>query len=266
MPPSIRRALQLTCLLALTAACLSSQAAEKKLPLPGETFTVQNRQAFLILPDEPGADKLVPWVWYAPTLRGLPGEAERWMFERFLKAGIAIAGIDVGESYGSPDGRKIYSALYQELVEQRGLAKEACLLARSRGGLMLYGWAAENPEKVKCVAGIYPVCNIASYPGLGRACGAYGLTAEQLKAQLSTHNPIDRLEPLAKAKVPIFHLHGDEDKVVPLEANSGVLATRYKELGGEMTLEVVEGQGHNMWSGWFQSKTLVDFILATVAR
>ena len=29
----------------------------------------------------------VPWVWYAPTLRGLPGQAERWMFERFLKAG-----------------------------------------------------------------------------------------------------------------------------------------------------------------------------------
>ena len=171
---SIRRALQLTCLLALTATCLSSQAAEKELPLPGETFAVQNRQAFLILPDEPEAGKPVPWVWYAPTLRGLPGKAERWMFERFLKAGMAIAGIDVGESYGSPDGRKIYSALYQELVEQRGLAKEACLLARSRGGLMLYCWAAENPEKVKCVAGIYPVCNIISYPGLGRACGAYG--------------------------------------------------------------------------------------------
>ena len=261
MRSSIRRALQLTCLLALTATCLSGQAAEKKLPLPGETFTVQNRQAFLILPDEPEAGKPVPWVWYAPTLRGLPGKSERWMFERFLKAGIAIAGIDVGESYGSPDGRKIYSSLYQELVEQRGLAKEACLLARSRGGLMLYCWAAENSEKVRCVAGIYPVCNIASYPGLGRACGAYGLTAERLKAELSKHNPIDRLDALAKAKVPIFHAHGDKDTVVPLEANSGLLATRYRELGGKMTLEVVKGQGHNMWTGWFQSQRLVDFVI-----
>ena len=33
------------------------------------------------------------------------------MFERFTQAGIAIAGIDVGESYGSPDGRALYSAL-----------------------------------------------------------------------------------------------------------------------------------------------------------
>ena len=159
----------------------------------------------------------MPWVWYAPTLRGLPGGAEKWMFERFLKAGIAIAGIDVGESYGSPKGRALYSALHKHLVEKHGLAKQACLLARSRGGLMLYSWAAENPDKVRCITGIYPVCNIASYPGLPRASGAYELTAEQLKAQLAKHNPIDRLAPLAKAKVPIFHIHGDMDRVVPLD-------------------------------------------------
>jgi pimeloyl-ACP methyl ester carboxylesterase len=234
--------------------------------MPGKTFTVQDRQAFLILPDKPQAGTPIPWVWYAPTLRGLPGGAERWMFERFLKAGIAIAGVDVGESYGSPDGRKIYSALYQELVEKRGLARQACLLARSRGGLMLYCWAAENAEKVRCIAGIYPVCNIASYPGVSRACGAYGMTQEQLAAKLSEHNPVDRLAPLAKAKAPIFHIHGDKDKVVPLEANSGLVATRYKELGGAMTLEVVKGQGHNMWSGWFQSQSLVDFVVTHAKR
>ena len=91
------------------------------------------------------------------------------MFERFLKAGIAIAGVDVGESFGSPKGRKIYSALHKHLVDKRGMAEQACLLARSRGGLMLYCWAAENPDKVRCITGIYPVCNIASYPGIRRA-------------------------------------------------------------------------------------------------
>ena len=61
----------------------------------------------------------------------------------------------------------------KQLVEKRGLAKQACLLSRSRGGLMLYSWAAENPDKVRCITGIYPVCNIASYPGLPRASGAF---------------------------------------------------------------------------------------------
>ena len=43
--------------------------------------------AFLILPAQP-SDKL-PWIWYAPTLPGLPGVEEVWMFDRFLQAGIA---------------------------------------------------------------------------------------------------------------------------------------------------------------------------------
>ena len=248
------------------AAVMPLQAAEKRLPLKGEVFIIKERTAFLILPEKPKAGKPIPWVWYAPTLRGLPASSEKWMFERFLKAGIAIAGVDVGESYGSPKGRAIYTALHEHLVKKRGLSKQACLLARSRGGLMLYCWAAENPDKVRCITGIYPVCNIASYPGLERASGAYGLTAEQLKDELAQHNPIDRLAPLARAKVPIFHIHGDQDRVVPLEANSGLVKKRYDQLGGEMTLEVVKGQGHNLWAGWFNSQELVDFILANAAR
>lgn len=239
----------------------SVQAAEKNLPIQGEVFTIEERTAFLILPTKTEVKAPIPWVWYAPTLPRLPGKYEKWMFEKFLDSGIAIAGVDVGESYGSPMGRAIYSALYEELVEKRGLTKNACLLARSRGGLMLYNWAAENPDSVACVAGIYPACNIASYPGLGRACSAYGMTEEQLAAELTAHNPIDRLAPLAKAKVPIFHIHGDRDATVPLEENSGELEKRYSTLGGKMTLEVVTGQGHNLWSGWFQSQRLVDFVI-----
>ena len=259
---------QLAFLLGVFAiTCLASAAQpKKKLPFPGEVFAIEGQTAFLIQPDTKPDTGAMPWVWYAPTLRGLPGGAEKWMFERFLKAGIAIAGIDVGESYGSPKGRAAYSALHKYLVEKRGLAKQACFLARSRGGLMLYSWAVENPGKVRCITGIYPVCNIASYPGLQRASGAYGLNAEQLQAQLAKHNPIDRLAPLAKAKVPIFHIHGDMDRVVPLDKNSAIIKQRYDALGGPMTLEVVKGQGHNMWDGWFQSQALVDFLIKHATR
>jgi|GEM_PF-592297 len=232
----------------------------KSLPLPGESFQLDGHEAFVILPE--GATKDVPWVWYAPTLKGLPAKSEVWMFERFLKAGIAIAGIDVGESYGSPTGRGIYDAFYAYLVEEREFGAKPVLLARSRGGLMLYSWAIGNPQSVGGVAGIYPVCNIASYPGVGKAAGAYGMTAAELEAALSDHNPIDRLKPLAEAKVPILHLHGDNDKVVPLEANSALLAERYKALGGPVEVEVIKGQGHNGWSGWFESQRLCDFVIA----
>lgn len=242
-------------------------ASQKTLPMSGESFKFNGSDAFVILPKGARVERTdIPWIWYAPTLEGLPAKAEEWMFERFLKAGIAIAGIDVGESYGSPNGRTKYDHFYEYLITSRKFDSKPCLLARSRGGLMLYSWAAENPQSVSGIAGIYPVCNIASYPGIERACGAYELTAEQLKANLIQHNPIDRLAPLANANVPIFHLHGDQDKVVPLDENSALLAQRYRELGGEIELEVVEGQGHNMWDGWFQSEKLVEFVCSSVGR
>ena len=49
---------------------------------------------------------------------------------------------------------------------------------------MLYNWAVINPAKVKAIAGIYPVCNLISYPGL-EAKSAYGLM--ERNALTTTH-------------------------------------------------------------------------------
>jgi predicted esterase len=234
----------------------------KKLPMPGEVFEVGGHTAFLIMPEPEHRVDLMPWVWYAPTLPGLPGAEETWMFQKFLDEGIAVAGVDVGESYGSPAGRAIFTSFYRELVEKRRVSKKPCLLARSRGGLMLYNWAVEHPESVGGIAGIYPVCDLRSYPGIDKASGAYGMTPEQLAKVLARHNPIDRVEPLAKVGVPVLHIHGDVDTVVPIELNSAGLAGNYRRFGGEMTLKVIKGQGHTMWPGWFRCQELVDFVIA----
>jgi hypothetical protein len=126
---------------------------------------------------------------------------------------------------------------------------------------MLYNWAVEHPEAVGGIAGIYPVCDLRSYPGIDKASGAYGMTPEQLTDAFARHNPVDRIEPLARAGVPVLHIHGDVDRVVPLESNSAELARRYRQFGGEMKLKVIRGQGHNMWTGWFQCQELVDFAI-----
>jgi len=252
-------------MLAVTAASFIKECrldvVTQELPVM-QKFKVNGRAAFVIMPRQVDLKKPIPWVWYAPTLPGLPEARENWMFEQFLAKGIAIAGIDVGESYGSPDGRKGYTALFNELVNNRGFAPKASLLARSRGGLMLYNWACENANRVACIAGIYPVCDLRSYPGLDKASKAYGLTRAELEKQLEQHNPVSRLTPLAKAGVPIFHIHGDVDKIVPLQENSGDVARRYERLGGKMVLKIAQGQGHNVWDGFFHSQELVDFVIA----
>ena len=101
---------------------------------PKKAFKVDGHAAFVIMPERVDEKKPVPWVWYAPTFPNLPEAREHWMFEQFLAAGIAIAGVDVGESYGSPKGRAVYSALYKELVTNRNFATKPVLLAAAAAG------------------------------------------------------------------------------------------------------------------------------------
>lgn len=251
----------LICLVGTTVWLKAGPLPDKILPLPGETFEVSRHPAFLIPGKTTAGQTEKPWVWYAPTLPGLPGPEEKWMFEQFRDAGIAIAGIDAGESYGSPAGQILFSGLYQELTDQRGYSHRPVLLGRSRGGLMMLAWAAANPDKVGAFAGIYPVCNLGSYPGVAQAAGAFGLKEEDLQNRLAEFNPIDRLAPLAREGVPLFAIHGDLDTVVPLEANSGLMRERYEKLGGRMQLIVPPGQGHNMWEGFFHCQALVKFVV-----
>ncbi len=233
------------------------------LVLPGtENFTVAGRPAFAFLPPEGKRSSPQPWILYGPTLRGHPDEAERWMHERFLAAGIAVAGVDVGEAYGSPRSHAAFDALHQELT-RRGFAERACLLGRSRGGLLVTSWGLARPERVSGVAGIYPVYDFRTYPGVTNAAPAYGLTPAELMARSEEFNPIARVGILARAKVPVFLIHGDSDTVVPLEQNSGEFARRYREAGVESLLKLVvlPGQGHNMDEGFFRSRQLVDFVV-----
>jgi dipeptidyl aminopeptidase/acylaminoacyl peptidase len=241
-----------------------ANAQIKKLVLPGEAFLVQGRPAFVLLPPEEQRRQPQPWILYAPTLPAYPDSHEKWMHEQFLAAGVAVAGIDVGESYGSPQGRELFTALYQELTTKRGFGSKPCLLGRSRGGLWVTGWACDNPEKVAGMAGIYPVFDLRTYPGLAKAAPAYGLKTDELEAKLGENNPIERVGVLAKAKVPVFIIHGDEDKVVPLKENSAELMARYEAAGAKdaVSLVVAKGQGHNYWEGFFRCPELIEFAIA----
>lgn len=253
-----------SCLLVLVLTIqwqYQSLGQEIALPYKKKAFIIHGHQAFLILPDTTKRQDKLPWIWYAPTLQGLPGQEEKWMFEQFLKAGIAIAGIDVGESMGNARGRKIYSAFYEELVRHRKYSSAPVLLARSRGGLMLYSWAADHPDKVGAIAGIYPVLDLRSYPGIEKAAKAYGFTLKKMTVKLNRLNPVAKINPLAKAGVPVLHLHGDRDELVPLVQNSGAVDSVYHLYGKSIRLLIQKDQGHNMWPGFFQSRELVDFVI-----
>lgn len=253
----------------LTLLCLAittADAAEptKKLVVPGEVFSVEGHTAFLFTPAAgtvPPGPK--PWIMYAPTLAGYPDDAEKWMHEQFTAAGVAVAGIDTGESYGSPAGVRAMEALHAEMV-RRGHATKPAFLGRSRGGLGASSWAIAHPELTAGVGGIYPVYDWRTYPGIEKAAPAYGLSPERLAARADELCPIERIDVAAKAGVPFWIIHGDGDRTVPLEPNSARLKSRYDTAGrGDLvTLVVANGQGHSMWDGFFRCQELVDFLIS----
>ena len=208
-----------------------------------EKTVIDSCNAFIAAAEKPAKSK--PWVWYAPTFIGqYPNAAIEPMFQQLIASGIAIAGIDVGESYGSVEGTAQFASFYREMVK-RGYSRKPVLVAQSRGGLMLYNWAVENPKRVTCIVGIYPVLDNRSYPG--------GNIAEKLKDR----NPIERL---ATLNVPAFHIHGDSDVLVPLEANSGAMKKIYPNL----TLKIIPHHGHEEIPEYFRDVELVQFILRHV--
>jgi arylsulfatase A-like enzyme len=235
----------------------------KQVLLGGKSFLLNGRHAFLMEPAETsvtGGEK--PWIFYGATLSQYPDQAESWMHQQFLDAGIAVAGIDVGEAYGSPHAFPHFEALYQKMVKD-GYSKKPALLGRSRGGLWVSSWAIKHPDRVAGIGGIYPCYDYTTYPGLKRAAPAYGVNEQVLAAQQHKLNPIKRAGVLADAKIPVFIIHGRDDKVVPLAENSAALEDVYKSKDVGRLIEVikVDGQGHSFWPGYFQCQELVDFLV-----
>ncbi|MEM7390870.1 MAG: prolyl oligopeptidase family serine peptidase [Verrucomicrobiota bacterium] len=228
----------------------------RKSPWHGYTM-FQDAGSRIVVPKQVAEGK--PWVWRARFWGHQP------QFDiRMLEKGYHIVYRDVGGLFGAPAAVERWNAFYRTLVEQHGFAKKVILEGMSRGGLIIYNWAAANPEKVAAIYGDAPVMDIKSWPGADHkgVHKAYGFkNADEARAHRG--NPLDRLEPLARAGIPIIHVVGDQDTVVPVAENTAIAEKRYRELGG--VFEVIHKDvGHHPHS--LKDPTpLVDFMVKHAA-
>lgn len=225
-------------------------------------FDVDGRRALVVTPREAAPGR--PWVWHGEFFGHKP-EPDIALLQR----GFHIVYLRVPDMLGSPKAVAHWNAFYAVLTEKYGFARKAALVGLSRGGLYCYNWAAANPDKVACIYGDAPVCDFKSWPGgKGKGKGSprdWKLVLEQYgfpddaAALAYDKNPIDNLAPLARAKVPLLHVYGDADDVVPWDENTGIVAERYRKLGGEITLIAKPGVGHHP-HGLEDPTPIVDFI------
>ncbi len=231
-------------------------------------FAVDGRNAIVVAPKAVAAGK--PWIWRAEFFDHRP-EADLAL----LGKGFHLAYIDVGNTFGCPEAMGHWAVFYTTLTEQYGFSKKPALEGLSRGGLYVYNWAAAHPDKVGCIYGDNPVCDFKSWPGgKGKGPGSpddwkkliqdYKFGAEA-NALAYAKNPIDNLKPLADAKIPLIHVCGDADEVVPFEENTVILKARYEQLGGSLTLIVKKGFKHHP-HGLDDPAPVVDFIVKHAAK
>lgn len=235
-------------------------AADGDLPRKGEEFEFNGHPAHIFAAPEPAAGK--PWVWYMPTLKGFALAGKKAYFNGFRRAGIALAGYDLGEVRGAPSSTEQFTLFYNEMV-RRGWSPKPIILGQSRGGLQMLGWAMRHPEKTQALVGIYPVCNLETW-GLKNkpvTLADYKMTEAELRARLPEFNPLDNLQGLIANKVPIFIVQGDIDKAVPYDENVRLLKERYEAGGGPISVKLIIGEGHLGSPAFYECPELIDFVL-----
>lgn len=215
-------------------------------------FTFDGVPAMVILPStasDTASDPGGRWIWRARFFGHEPQ-----LDLALLGRGYHLVYCDVSNLYGSPKAVTRWNDFYAWVRSEYPLREKVVLEGMSRGGLIIYNWAAQNPEKVSAIYADAPVLDIRSWPGgfwagkksqsdWDRCLNAYGVTENELPTLKI--NPIDHLEPLAEAQIPILHVVGLADDVVPVAENSDVLVKKLRALGG--TIQVIEkrGVGHH---------------------
>ncbi len=258
---------------ALILVMAGAHAAAAEAPLPGKLgnyrgyerhdFVVDGCQTIVVVPKQVAEGK--PWVWRAEFFDAFPQ-----IDLALLAKGFHLVYIGVGNTFGCPDALKHWAVLYGELTAKHGFSPKPVLEGLSRGGLYCFNWAANNTDKVGCILADNAVLDFKSWPGgKGRGKGSPGdwkkllndyHFASEAEALAYKKNPIDNLEPLAKARVPIFLLCGDADDVVPFEENGAIVHERYRKLGGPVALHIKKGMGHHP-HGLDDPAPAVEFIL-----
>lgn len=216
------------------------------------SFEVGGIESLIVVPKKVAKGK--PWIWRARFYGHQP------QFDiAMLELGYHLAYITVSDLYGSPKAVSRWNSFYEYLTHNHGFAKKAVLEGMSRGGLIVYNWAIQNPEKVSAIYADAPVADFKSWPGINqKIMSTYGLT--RTEAEKYQGNPIDNLKPLSVARVPIIHVVGDADKTVPVSENTAIIEQRYKALGGDIKVIHKKGIAHHPHS-LKDPKPIVDFIL-----
>ncbi len=188
---------------------------------------------------------------------------------RLLELGFHVVYCDVVDLFGAPEAMKRWDSLYK-IMTKAGLRDKMVLEGYSRGGLFIYNWALKYPKRVSALYADAPVLDPKSWP---MACGESKGSAEMTERMLTAYgmksreemmkyskNPIDNAKKIAKLNIPIIHVIGTADELVPVAENTAPFAEALRSYGGQIEIIEKDGIGHHPHS-LAVPEPLVQFIL-----
>lgn len=126
---------------------------------------------------------------------------------------IVVAPVPYNADGPNPDH---WNIVYHYLTG-KGFSEKPVVAGRGAATGEVYVWAIENPDKVTCIYGENPI----------------------LRSSLAKVQPVDNLEVLSKAGIPIIHAYGS------LDPNQKSLTSEIKKrFKGKMTIILDQGRGH----------------------
>lgn len=234
-------------------------------------FEVAGKTAWVVVPDRPQEGRLWTWVTEFPEAflarTGVP---------TLLKEhGVYHAHVSDFNRLGCDAQLQVMTAFY-ELMVQKGFAPKPVLIGLSRGGFMAYRWAVAHPQSVAGIYGDAPVCDLKSWPaGFGAGQGSpsdweqakklYGWSTDK-QVRAFAENPVDHkpLAILAKHRIPLYHVVGRNDDVVPVAENTSIVERKYRQLGGSIAV-ITHEAGHHP-HGLDDPAPTVNFILQALQQ
>ncbi len=233
------------------------------------TFEVAERECFLVQPHTalPGQ----PWIWKLEYFEAFPH------FElAMLAQGFHLGFIKTGTMFGGAAAMQCWEKFYQAMTNEFKMAKRPVLLGLSRGGIYCYDWAGAHPDKVACLYGDNPVCDFRSWPlrrGKSKTPGTFpqawrafieeqGFQSEEA-ALSSKWNPINNLAALSTERIPIIHVVGEDDDIVPVDENTDIVANRIRAMGG--VIKVIRRPGIKHHPHGLEDPTpVIEFVQAAI--
>lgn len=186
-------------------------------------FTFDKKSCSIIKPFK--SAKNLPWVLRANPIN-TKSQIDNQIDIMLLEKGYHIAYLDIKDILISSEVIQRWNSFYQFLVK-KGLSKKATIEATQLGSFAALKWATRNPKKISSIYFDTPILDFKNQKLIE-------ISKETYSKNNFLYHSLQKLQSLAKAKVPFFIFNRINHNNIFAEKNAQVLIEKYKQLNGKV--------------------------------